>query len=85
MATPMHVWEDIAIRYGATNAEEVDQFFQTALLELPLEDQQAIFDELMALNAVAPEPSRFPRNRVASPLCDMPIPPIGPPMDDDWS
>jgi len=50
MATPMHVYNDIAGRYGveATDDDAVDRFFKYRVPKLPKNTQQAIIDELFA-------------------------------------
>lgn len=60
MTTPMHVYSEIAARYGAKTEAEVDHFFQVEILKLPAEIQQAIFDELLDSHAVPPKPMPQP-------------------------
>jgi len=66
MATPMHVYNDIAGRYGVdpTNDNAVDRFFMYRVPKLPKATQQAIVDELFARNG-EPLPRQTPK-RTAS-------------------
>ena len=50
MPTPMHVYNEIAARYGvdSTDEEAVDHFFEVTLQGFTLPEQQAIFDELLS-------------------------------------
>lgn len=52
----MHIYSEIARRYGARTEEEVDNFFINEVIKLPPEVQQAIFDELIDSHGVPPEP-----------------------------
>ena len=56
MTTPMHVYDEIAGRYGAKTEEEVDLFFQIEVFKLPAEVQQAIFNELLDSHGVPDKP-----------------------------
>jgi len=52
MATPSHVFSDIASRYGVDpeDQEAVDKWFNEILPVLPVEIRAAIFEELLARN-----------------------------------
>ncbi len=52
MATPMHVFNEIAARYGC---EDTDDFFTNVLGKLPMVVCQNIFDELLVRDG---EPSK---------------------------
>lgn len=84
MTTPMHVYSEIAARYGAKTEEEVDHFFQVELLQLPADVQQAIIDELIDSHGIPSKPMPKPPARPTRPRRTSP-PPLRPPMsDDDW-
>lgn len=50
MATPTHVYADIASRYGVDpdDEEAVDKWFNEILPMLPVDIRAAIFEELLA-------------------------------------
>ncbi len=50
MATPSHVFADIASRYGVDPADQeaVDKWYNEILPMLPVEIRAAIFEELLA-------------------------------------
>lgn len=77
MTTPMHVYSDIAHRYGATTEEEVDHFFQVEIFKLPSDIQQAIFDELLDSHAVPPKPMLRPSSPFVRPKRRSPPPRSG--------
>ena len=49
MPTPMHVYLEIASRYGVDTSNEtaIDNFYIETIVTLPEEEQQAILDELL--------------------------------------
>ena len=53
MPTPMHVYDEIAARFGvdATDPEAVTRFFTDDLVTLPEQLRALIFDELLARDA----------------------------------
>lgn len=57
MTTPMHVYSEIAARYGAKTEEEVDHFFQCAVFVLSPETQEAMLNELLDAHAEPPRPA----------------------------
>jgi len=66
MATPMHVFNEIAGRYGveSTDEEAVDRFFIYHVPKLSQNTQQAILDELLARDG---EPPRVPFPQATAP------------------
>ena len=81
MSTPMHIYDEIAERYGAKTEEEVDRFFQVEVFKLPAEVQQAIFDELLDSHAIPSKPRAPSTKPYARPhMC--PPPPLR--RESDW-
>lgn len=59
MATPMHVYAEIAARHGKVNPtdeEAVDRFFAEEVPTLSEEVQREIMNELLARDGESPEP-----------------------------
>lgn len=57
MPTPMHVFAEIARRYGVDFADEnrVDRFYMEEVPQLPMPEQVAIWDELLARDGEPPK------------------------------
>lgn len=54
MATPMHVYDEIAARYGKQSPSAVDRFFAVEVKDLDLVERRSILQELLARNAEIP-------------------------------
>ena len=59
MPTPLHVFNEIAARYGANphDRRSVRSFYNEAFLKLPLAEQEEIVDELIARDGESGSPS----------------------------
>lgn len=60
MATPMHVYAEIAARYGVDPGDDgaVDRFFIERAVTLPLAERELIVSELFGRDGEVAEPVR---------------------------
>lgn len=79
MATPMHVYDEIAARYGAdvSTYEGALKFWEEVVPTLSKKKQRAIFDELLARNGETPKPlsyeREYPKNAPIPKLSESPV------------
>ncbi|WP_158608439.1 hypothetical protein [Stagnimonas aquatica] len=77
----MHIYSEIAARYGAKTEEEVDHFFQIEVFKLPAEVQKVIFNELLDSHAVPSKLIARASKPFVRPERSESIPPVGKKLD----